>query len=167
MKLRKTKFFSQLKHQVLTANQKPFLFYKLTMIGFVGFIILLQVFILKNALNGEMDNTMVANSGFINIYVIRNKGVGFSLLQNQTGLVYFLQGLLSVIALVFLVFMVKYSYIFWITTLAFGSLGNFFDRLTSANDSVLDYFIFQNGSSVFNFADCCITFGFIGLFFCF
>ncbi|AAB96190.1 signal peptidase II [Mycoplasmoides pneumoniae] len=162
-------FFSKLLKQILFANRKPFLYYKLALILFVGFVILFQVFMLRAALNGEKgingaNGTDVARSSFISIYVIGNKGVGFSLLADQPGLVYFLQGFLSFIALFFLVFSTSYNYIFWITTLAFGSLGNFFDRLTSGSGEVLDYFVFSGGNSVFNLADCCITFSFIGLF---
>ncbi len=111
----------------------------------------------------------VQNTGFININVITNSGIGFGQLQDSTALVYFLQSFLALLFAVSLLFVARIEFLAFLSLICVGALSNVFDRASSAAaglapNVVLDYFQFWFGGAIFNFADSAITVGFVGLF---
>ncbi|MDC4163525.1 signal peptidase II [Mycoplasma sp. T363T] len=157
--------------QFKIANTKKLVKIKYPILFGVGIVILLIVFLLRNYFL-NLGIGYKTEEGFININVITNKGVGFSLFNSNPAIPYLLQILLTTVFLITFVFCKNIALIAFLPLIAFGGLSNVIDRsipiklsnTAIENNSVLDYFQFFKSSAIFNFADICIVIGFVLIF---
>ena len=106
---------------------------------------------------------------FLNFYLVWNTGIGFGLASTEANTIYHI--ITAVIVLVnigLIYFLLKANgiYIYLISIILGGSLGNLFDRIYYY--AVPDFIDFHLGNFhwfVFNIADIFITIGIIGLIF--
>ena len=104
---------------------------------------------------------------FLNFYLVWNTGIGFGLASTEANTIYHI--ITAVIVLVnigLIYFLLKANgiYIYLISIILGGSMGNLFDRIY--NYAVPDFIDFHLGNFhwfVFNIADIFITIGIIGL----
>lgn len=132
---------------------------------------MLIVFLLRNRflpyLGPGSEFKIIENTGFINIVVISNSGIGFSALSDQTAIVYAIQSVVMILVFIWFLFSKNIDFLITLTMVFSGALANIIDRATSGNNTVLDYFQFWFGGAIFNFADSTIICGFIALFICY
>ncbi|WP_052663397.1 signal peptidase II [[Mycoplasma] testudinis] len=161
----------------LKHNTKKTVLVKVLTFALIFTVVMLIVFLLRNRFAPFVTEALVLNpnlgvhvenSGFINIFLIFNTGIGFGNLAEQTGAVYFLQTLIMMIIIIWLLFVDTPDYIVFLSLIVSGSFANIMDRASSLNtfgiaNAVLDYFQFWFGGAIFNFADSCIVVGFIDI----
>ncbi|WP_052663933.1 signal peptidase II [Mycoplasmoides alvi] len=165
LKLNVQKEFKKIKNNFIQSNTQKNCWIKIIILLVIFAIVLAIVFGLRERFLGEINKGIIQNTGFININVIKNTGIGFGAFNDNTTLVYLLQITVFVVILVIWLFNHKISLLIPLTLIMAGSIGNILDRLTSGDHSVLDYFQFWFGGAIFNFADSAIVVGFIILFF--
>jgi len=137
-------------------------------------IIVLFIFIMDRIskiylLNLEVSGTEVdfyINS-FLNFYLVWNSGIGFGLIPMDSNIYYHAMTTIIIIvnlALIYFLFRSRGSYVYLLSIIIGGSLGNLFDRLYY--HAVPDFIDFHLGNYhwfIFNIADIFITLGIIGL----
>ncbi|WP_027124031.1 signal peptidase II [Mycoplasmoides pirum] len=169
----KTKFLlTKIKEFFLTNNTKKIILIKIIIFLISLCLILGIIFGLRNRFYLFVNKGIIENTGFININVITNSGIGFGQLQDSVALVYFLQSFIMVLVFIGFIFNKKIDILIPLAMIIAGSLGNILDRATSylipysnsVSNVVLDYFQFWFGGAIFNFADSSIICGFIALF---
>lgn len=141
-----------------------------------GFVVLLSSFLVREwALNSQTRSQSFL-PGFIDIFIIGNTGISFSLLENSPSeLIYFIQSIPIFVCLIVLIF--SYSKIIdvFISIIFFAGLSNVVDRGLIDNykylynieeiNAVVDYFKFSfiRNSAIFNLPDTFIVLSTIGL----
>ena len=104
---------------------------------------------------------------FLNFYLVWNTGIGFGLASTEANTIYHIITAVIVlvnIGLIYFLLKAKGIYIYLISIILGGSLGNLFDRIYYF--AVPDFIDFHLGNFhwfVFNIADIFITIGIIGL----
>lgn len=153
----------------LQSNTNKFLWIKISIFCIIVTITLTIIFTLRHRFQPYLDEGIIEETGFININVIANQGIGFGSLNNKTTAVYVLQSVVMIIIFICLLFTngKKFDFVITLSFVVSGSLGNIVDRATSTIENkphaVLDYFQFWFGGAIFNFADTCIVVNFIVL----
>lgn len=155
----------------IQCNSRRNLLNKVIILLIIIFLEMLIVFLLRNRflpyLDTESELKIIENTGFINIVVISNSGIGFSALSDKTAIVYTIQSIVMILVFIWLLFSKNIDFLITLTMIFSGALANIIDRATSGNNTVLDYFQFWFGGAIFNFADSTIICGFIALFICY
>ena len=106
---------------------------------------------------------------FLNFYLVWNTGIGFGLASTEANVIYHIITAVIVlvnIGLIYFLLKAKGIYIYLISIILGGSLGNLFDRIYYY--AVPDFIDFHLGNFhwfIFNIADIFITIGIIGLIF--
>ena len=106
---------------------------------------------------------------FLNIYLVWNTGIGFGLASMETNIYYnILTTIIVFVNLGLIYFLIKSKgvYVYLLSIIIGGSLGNLFDRIYYY--AVPDFIDFHLGDFhwfIFNIADIFITVGIIGLMF--
>ena len=104
---------------------------------------------------------------FLNFNLVWNTGIGFGLISLETNIFYHILTLIIAavnIVLVFFIIKSKGIYVYLLTLIIGGSLGNLFDRIYYyAVPDFIDFHIGNFHWFVFNVADIFITVGIIGL----
>ena len=139
-------------------------------------IIILAVFFLDRITKIYLLNLQISGVDidfyifpFLNFYLVWNTGIGFGLFSIEANIFYHvLTGLIGLITLILFVFLLKAkgSYIYFLSLIIGGSLGNLFDRIYYY--AVPDFIDIHFGNFhwfIFNVADIFITLGIIGLIF--
>lgn len=118
-------------------------------------------FYVKNYLNNK-DSIKILN-GFLEVIYLENRGAALGILNKNIWLLIFIS-LIFIIFFILMLFMKRrFNNIFLISS-AFiigGGIGNLANRILTGY--VIDYIKLCFFNPVFNFADCCLTLGFIGL----
>lgn len=163
------KQIKNIKKTIVKNNQNKILLVKLIILVLVFIVVLSIVFGLRERFKNFIGNGIIENTGFININVITNSGIGFGALNDNTILVYLLQSTVLIIIFFTWLFNKKIDFLISFSLVMAGSFGNIIDRATATTPipahAVLDYFQFWFGGAIFNFADSAIVVGFIILFF--
>ena len=106
---------------------------------------------------------------FLNFYLVWNTGIGFGLASTEANVIYHIITAVIVlvnIGLIYFLLKAKGIYIYLISIILGGSLGNLFDRIYYY--AVPDFIDFHLGNFhwfIFNVADIFISVGIIGLIF--
>ena len=104
---------------------------------------------------------------FLNFYLIWNTGIGFGLASLEANLFYHvLTSVIAIVNIILVVFLfrVKGLYVYLLSLIIGGSLGNLFDRIYYfAVPDFIDLHIGDFHWFIFNVADIFITVGIIGL----
>ena len=106
---------------------------------------------------------------FLNFYLVWNTGIGFGLASTEANVIYHIITAVIVsvnIGLIYFLLKANGIYIYLISIILGGSLGNLFDRIYYY--AVPDFIDFHLGNFhwfIFNIADIFITIGIIGLIF--
>ena len=104
---------------------------------------------------------------FLNFNLVWNTGIGFGLISLETNIFYHILTLIIAavnIVLIFFIIKSKGIYVYLLTLIIGGSLGNLFDRIYYyAVPDFMDFHIGNFHWFVFNVADIFITVGIIGL----
>ena len=139
-------------------------------------IIILIVFFLDRATKIYLINLQASGTDidfyinpFLNFYLIWNTGIGFGLASLDASIFYHILTaviLLVNIALIFFLLKAKGAYVYLLSLIIGGALGNLFDRVYYyAVPDFIDLHIGNFHWFVFNVADIFITVGIIGLIF--
>ena len=139
-------------------------------------IIILVVFIFDRATKMYLINLQAAGIdidfyifSFLNFYLVWNTGIGFGLASTEANVIYHIITAVIVlvnIGLIYFLLKAKGVYIYLISIILGGSLGNLFDRIYYY--AVPDFIDFHLGNFhwfIFNVADIFISVGIIGLIF--
>ena len=106
---------------------------------------------------------------FLNFFLVWNTGIGFGLIPTEANIFYHIITTLIVIinlVLIFFLFKAKGAYVYLLSLIIGGSLGNLFDRIYYfAVPDFIDFHIGNFHWFIFNVADIFITIGIIGLMF--
>ena len=104
---------------------------------------------------------------FLNFYLIWNTGIGFGLASLEANLFYHvLTSVIAIVNIILVVFLfrVKGLYVYLLSLIIGGSLGNLFDRIYYfAVPDFIDLHIGDFHWFIFNVADIFITVGIIGI----
>ena len=104
---------------------------------------------------------------FLNFYLIWNTGIGFGLASLEANVFYHvLTSVIAIVNIILVVFLfrVKGPYVYLLSLIIGGSLGNLFDRIYYfAVPDFIDLHIGDFHWFIFNVADIFITVGIIGL----
>lgn len=168
MKVFSNKKLQKIVSYFIECNSRKNLLNKLIILVIIIFLEMLIVFLLRNRflpyLVPGSEFKIIENSGFINIVVFSNSGIGFSTLSDHTAAVYAIQSIVMILVFIWFLFSKNIDFLITLAMIFSGALANILDRATSGNDTVLDYFQFWFGGAIFNFADSTIVCGFIALF---
>ena len=106
---------------------------------------------------------------FLNFYLVWNTGVGFGLMSMEASRYYHILTIFILIMNIFLIyylFKLKNSQVYFIALIIGGSLGNLFDRIYYyAVPDFIDLHLGNYHWFIFNVADIFITLGIIGFMF--
>ncbi len=136
----------------------------------LNLIILITVFLIDRltkfyVLNlAEVENSVdVYLTSYLNLYLIWNKGIAFGLLSMNESMIYNMITLIIGIIIIIILFMIwKNNNIqcYFLTIIAGGALGNFYDRVIyAAVPDFIDLHFQEFHWFVFNVADIFITIG--------
>ena len=122
---------------------------------------LTKIYILKLA---ELENSVdIYLTSYLNLYLIWNKGIAFGLLTMNEGMLYnmitFIIGAIILI-IFFMIWKIDKIQRYFLTLIAGGALGNFYDRIVyTAVPDFIDLHFHEFHWFVFNIADIFITIG--------
>jgi signal peptidase II len=106
---------------------------------------------------------------FLNFYLVWNTGIGFGLASTEANVIYHIITVVIVVVnfgLIYFLLKAKGIYIYLISIIIGGSLGNLFDRIYYyAVPDFIDIHLGNFHWFIFNVADIFITIGIIGLIF--
>ena len=137
-------------------------------------IIIFAIFFLDRITKVYLINLQVSGTDidfyinpFLNFYLIWNTGIGFGLASLEANLFYHvLTSVIAIVNIILVVFLfrVKGLYVYLLSLIIGGSLGNLFDRIYYfAVPDFIDLHIGDFHWFIFNVADIFITVGIIGL----
>lgn len=151
-----------------------FILKKIVIFLISGLIVLTISFVCRQLAIDSNKQSYVLINNFLNINIIGNTGISFSLFNNNSAsLIYFIQSIPIILAFIFLIFSKYLLNDFFIGLVFFGGLSNIIDRSIIDNylyitniykiDAVVDYlqFSFIPNSAIFNFPDVFIVIGII------
>ena len=128
----------------------------------------LTKFYLINLQSGGIDIDFYVFS-FLNFYLVWNTGIGFGLASTEANVIYHIITVVIVVVnfgLIYFLLKAKGIYIYLISIIIGGSLGNLFDRIYYyAVPDFIDIHLGNFHWFIFNVADIFITIGIIGLIF--
>lgn len=169
------KFINITYKRLLDIYTTKYLIWKLIAIFSTLFVVLLSSFLTRDAILNRTSDVGSFMPGFIDIKVIGNTGVAFSIFSNgSASLVYFVQILPIIIAFGFLIFSKSLAYDIGLSMIFAGGLSNVIDRglvdnyahikVVDTVDAVVDYFYFsfiKGNSAIFNLPDIFVICGVI------
>ena len=128
-------------------------------IAFFAIDLLSKYFLQKHFENGGESIVVIKN--FFNLEYVKNSGVAFGMFQNSivASLLFPIIFLVAFVVYDVLCKGKKMPYIIGFSLIIAGALGNLYDRIILK--FVRDFFAMSIFPFVFNFADACVTIGFI------
>ena len=141
---------------------------KVIIISVIFFLDRITKIYLLNLQENGTDIDFYINS-FLNFYLVWNSGIGFGLVSMEADIYYhILTAIIALVnvALIYLLVKSKGLYVYLLSLIIGGSLGNLFDRVYyHAVPDFIDFHFANYHWFIFNIADIFITLGIIGLLF--